>query len=68
MTFYQGYGEIAKKLFFSDYSESISSHHGFLTFLGNNRTSNDGQLQYYLYDLNKKSNMTMMEVSFIYQM
>ena len=47
MTFYQGYGNNSKKLFFSDYSESISSHHGFLTFLGNNRTSNDGRLQYY---------------------
>lgn len=42
MTFYQGYDNNSKKLFFSDYSESISSHHGFLTFLGNNRTTNDG--------------------------
>ncbi|CQR26193.1 hypothetical protein BN1356_02550 [Streptococcus varani] len=53
-TFYQGYGNNSKKLLFSEYSEAISSHNGFLTFLGNNRISNDGRLQYYLYDLNKK--------------
>lgn len=55
-TFYQGYASNSKMLFFSDYSESISSHRGFLTFLSNNRTTNDGRLQYYLYDLNNKIN------------
>lgn len=54
MTFYQRDGDNSKKLFFSEYSESVSSYNGFLTFLGNNQTSNDGRLQYYLYDLNKK--------------
>ncbi len=54
MTFYQRDGDNSKMLFFSVYSESVSSYNGFLTFLGNNQTSNDGRLQYYLYDLNKK--------------
>lgn len=54
MTFYQRDGDNSQKLFFSEYSESVSSYNGFLTFLGNNQTSNDGRLQYYLYDLNKK--------------
>lgn len=34
--------------------QSISCHKNFLAFLGNNRTSQDGRLQYYLYDIHKK--------------
>lgn len=56
VAFYKGYGDNSKRLFLSDYSESVSVYNGFLSFLGNNRTSNDGRLQYYLYDLNKKIN------------
>lgn len=48
MTFYEGYPPSDKELLHFEYAAKHFCHQDFLAFLGNNRTSQDGRLQYYL--------------------
>lgn len=54
MAFYEGFDHTSTLLFHTEHAETISSHKGFLTFLGANHTSPDGRLEYAVYDLRNR--------------